>query len=425
VAEAARQVIRSAPANGLRVLVERATDVPLFTALLCVEAGSRYDPAGCHGLSSATAGTLLEGTRARSASELALAAESLGTELEVLASYETVTIAATGPAGCVGDVLRIMFEMAWAPRFGHLQTVLDRQRSEVAEELADPYQVCQRAFFQTIYGHHPRAHSPAGSPDGIAGVREAGVRAFHERHYSPERCTLAVVGDVVPEAVLELAGARPNGWRAGGRPAPRPISPRRPRAPRARFVKMDCRQVHLCVGHLGIARLDPRYEAAQILDAILGDSAGFGARLALRLRETEGLAYVVESDTTETAGLDPGLFRAYTATSAENVGAALFGIRDELRRIIDEPPSADEVAAAVAHLVGRRLVDCETMEGRAARLLRAERYGLALDGEGSYASRLASIGPADVHDAARSIIDPGAMSVVVVGPVLPTVSLRG
>jgi len=423
MAEATRAIARARLENGFRILSERSGSMPLFTALLCVEAGSRYDPPSRHGLSAATAGTLLEGAGSLSSTELALSVESLGAEIDVASGYETVTIATMGPVGCLDDILAIMFEIARAPRFSRLETVLDRQRSEIAEERDDPYQVCQRALFETIYGRHPRARSPSGDPDGIAAIRDADVRSFHEQRYVPDRCTLAIVGDIDPESAGGLAAARADDWHPGGRPLDDPLPPRRRKVASARLVRMACRQTHLCVGHLGIPLLDSRYEAFQVLDAILGDCAGFGARLAKRLRESEGLAYVVESDTTDTAGLDPGLFRAYTATSPESVGAALGGIREEFARVVDEAPSPKEVEAAVAYLVGRRLVENETIEGRAARLLQVERYGLGLDSDDSYASRLASIRPQDVHAAAESLIDLEGMSVVAVGPALPSLSI--
>ena len=423
MAQTTRAITRSRLWNGFRILTERVERAPLFAALLCVEAGSRYDPASRHGLSAATAGTLLEGAGLLSSAELALSVESLGAEIDVAAGYETVTIATSGPAGCLDDVLAIVLEIVRSPRFARLETVLDRQRSEIAEERDDPYHVCQRALFETIYGCHPRAHSPSGDLDGIAGICDADVRAFHERRYVPDRCTLAIVGDVDPESAGGLAATRVDDWRPGGRPSDDPLPPRRGNVARARLVRMACRQTHLCVGHLGIPLQDPRYEAFQILDAVLGDCAGFGARLAKRLRESEGLAYVVESDTTDTAGLDPGLFRAYTATSPESVAAALGGIREEIAKVAQEAPSSQEVEAAVAYLIGRRLVEDETIEGRAARLLRVERYGLGLDSDDSYADRLASIRPQDVHSAAKSLIDLEGMSVVAVGPSFPSFSI--
>jgi zinc protease len=179
---------------------------------------------------------------------------------------------------------------------------------------------------------------------------------------------------------------------------------------------VERRQIHLSIGNVGIARRDPDYYAVSVLDVILGDSAGFGSRLATRLREVEGLAYVVESDASGTAGRDPGIFWAYTATSPENVGAALDGILAELEAVRSSPPSPDEVSSAIAYLRGRQQLERETNEARAARLIAIERFGLGLAYEEAYPAIVGAVSPDHVLRAARRVIDLDRYSLVAVGP---------
>ena len=47
--------------NGLTVVTASARSAPVFTAMLVMEAGSRYDPEGGAGLAALVGGVLLEG----------------------------------------------------------------------------------------------------------------------------------------------------------------------------------------------------------------------------------------------------------------------------------------------------------------------------------------------------------------------------
>ncbi len=182
---------------------------------------------------------------------------------------------------------------------------------------------------------------------------------------------------------------------------------------------MDTQQVHVSIGNLSIARSDPAFYATSVMDVILGDSAGVGSRLATKLREEQGLAYVIESDASSSAGLEPGVFWAYTATSPGHFEQLVRGVMNELRLVREEPPSAEELESAIGYLTGRDLLDRETSETVAGRLVHAERHALGPDFDARYPSIIGSVSREDVLEAARRVIDPENCSFVTVGPVSP------
>jgi zinc protease len=58
-----------------------------------------------------------------------------------------------------------------------------------------------------------------GTEATLKGADAAGLKAFYERWYRPERATLVLVGDADPKLMEELIAARFGGWKASG-PAP-------------------------------------------------------------------------------------------------------------------------------------------------------------------------------------------------------------
>ncbi len=412
------RVNRAVLSNGLTVLALMGPGRGTFTAALALDAGSRHDPARKSGLAALTGSMLLEGNERAGPAAFAARLDSMGASLEVVTGYEMTTLILTALAESRSAALDALCDAVRAPLFDpeRLAWASDRQLTEVREDDEDPYAVCRREFFAAVFGSHPRGRPILGRPGTVAGLTREDVVGYHAGHIAPSRSILALVGDADPTEFVEAAARSFEEWSAASPPpegAPEPIPG--PRSVR-RWVEMARAQTHLAVGGPGIARTDGQYYAAGVMDVIFGDSAGFGSRLAARLREEEGLAYVVESDTCCTAGEEPGAFWVYTATSPGSVEAALASVLDEMERLRASPPSPEEMSRAVSYLLGRHRMALETNDSRAVRLVRIERFGLGLDYDLRYPSLIRSVRAADVLEVARRIVNPDACAVVTVGP---------
>jgi zinc protease len=413
-------VRRRALASGLRIAVAEAPFAPAFAALLSVEAGSRYDEEEDAGLAALTSGLTVERPGARGEA-LDRRVDALGVSLDAVAGYETSALVVTGLAARCAPALTLIRELACSPELAGstVEDAVDRQLTEIAEEEDDPYCVCRRALFEEVFPGHPRGRPVIGYERTVRDLTLRDVEGFHERHYRPTHAVLSVVGGLDAERTLDEASLAFEGWsvpasHTGDRPGPVASG-----GPGSRFVAMDRAQVHIAIGCAGIPRSDPAYHAVLVMDAILGDGAGFGSRLASRLREDAGLAYVVESDAASTSGLDTGVFWVYTATSPSRAEGAIAAVLDELHGIRREPPSADELASAKAYVRGREILGLETNEARAGRLVRIERYGLGRDYGERFAALVDAVSADDVLAAARRVIDLDRSATILVGPSAP------
>ena len=408
--------------NGLTVVTASARSAPVFTAMLVVEAGSRYDPEGSAGLAALVGGALLEGSTSRSASSLAVAVDSMGSALDAVTGYETTAVMASGLAAHCHESLRVLSEVATSPAFASAAVAesVRRQLAELADDEVQAYDVCRQGFIKTVFRGYRRRNPVGGLRETVSRLTVEDLEVFHRGNYRPGNAVLAIVGDLDTDELLDCAADSFGAWQGGGPlSAPPPPPPTRQRERRVEAFAMDTKQIHISIGNLGIARSDPLFYATSVMDVILGDSAGFGSRLATKLREEQGLAYVIESDAADSAGLEPGVFWAYTATSPEHFERLVRGVMSELRLMREEPPSADELESAIGYLTGRDLLDRETSEAVAGRLVHAERHALGLDSDARYPSIIASVSRDDVLAAARRVIDPENCTFVTVGPVTP------
>lgn len=404
--------------NGMVLMAARPGGSAVFTAMLVLEAGARYDPPGMSGLASLTGGLLAEGAGGLGTDEIAHAIDTLGSSLDIVTGYETTALIAAGLPEHCGASLGLLSEVARCPHLDERDVAegVRRQVADLADDDSQAHYVCRREFMRAVFRGHPRANPVDGTVPSLRALTARDARRFHGAAYRPDRAVLSVVGDADTEELLDLAASSFGDWDVYAEPPASPPAPVRQRDRRTSVVGMPSRQVHTSLGNLSLSRSDPLYYAATVLDAVLGDSAGFGSRLASRLREELGLAYVVESDATGTAGLEPGVFWAYAATSPANLEPLLEGLMKELRSIRSEPPSAEELESAAAYLIGRDRIEHETTDAVAGRLVHIERHGLGLDYDARYPEMISAVTRDDVLDAARLVIDTDLYSLAMVGP---------
>ncbi len=244
------------------------------------------------------------------------------------------------------------------------------------------------------------------------------MTAHHARHFAADNAFLVAVGDFDPRRLRALVRSHFGTWAALGEPAapgPRVVRSSRPRV---RRVAHPGEQVQVVLGHLGITRNHPDFDALAVLDHILGSGPGFTDRLNRILRDEMGLAYSVGGGITETADLAPGLFRVAVGTMPEEADRAVAAVVEQVRQMHAGAFSDDEVDRARRYLAGSWVFDYQTVEQRAERLLELERWGLGLDEPIQWPERIARVTPRQVRRAARAHLDPSALVRVEFGPIL-------
>jgi zinc protease len=406
--------------NGLRVVVLEDPSSPSFMAELLVPAGSRYEPEAKAGLGALLGRMLVEGTETRSALQIALGAEESGAKIETSAGYRFARAGIEALSADLEPALGLLADVVQRPVFpaDALEDRRKEQLSFLAQMQDDPRRVGQRWFSRLVYGAHPAHRTPLGTSDSVRRLSRGDLVEEYRRAFVPAAAVLTLAGDVGgPRRARELAERYFGAWPpapAAPRPDPRP--PRRQSVRRVKLVRKAKEQVHLFLGHLGIRRLDPDFEAAVVLDHVLGTGSGFTDRLSQRLRDRQGLAYTVQASLSGSAGVDPGVFLAYVGTAPENVGAALRGIREEVRRLQREPVSRRELAAVQRYILGQYPFGFQTNRDLVGYAQMCEQFGWGFDYHRRFLERIEAVGPQDVLRVARRCLDAEVFTVVAVGP---------
>lgn len=389
--------------NRLRVVVAPRRDVPLVTATLIVRAGPEADPAGRAGLASMVATLLTKGATRRGkaveATALVREAEALGGSLDGHSSWRASTLGMTVATPKVDAALGLLADVLRRPTLA--ATELERARAQALDglryALSNPDQVAAFAARKAWWGDS--AFGSVATPASLARLTRADVQAFHRTWYRPDLTVLVLAGDITPEAGTALARRHLGDWRAsaGAPPAPKRM-PASPIDAPVVFIDMPGAGqsgVRVAAPYVPLGAPDRR--VAQVASAVL--AGGYSARLNQEVRIKRGLSYGAAGDAEshETGGS----FAAAASTDNPNAAAVLDLLRGEIARVASEPPSAPELAARQATLVGafgRRL---ETTGGLAAQVAALVVQERPLDELARYVDEVLAVTPEQVRDFAQ------------------------
>ncbi|MEO8114842.1 MAG: pitrilysin family protein [Phenylobacterium sp.] len=401
-------------ANGLRVIVARSSDLPLVTADLTLKTGAWADPQGLSGAAGMTAGMLTEGTRTRSAQEIARQVEALGATLESGAGLESSSVTLNVMPDKLAAAMPIMADVVRNPAFKPEE--LERQRQLALDGLQvayqEPGQVAGFAAGPVVFAATPFGHVPGGTPAAIARIKPSDLARIHQAWFRPDNAILVLTGDITAERGFALAEQAFGDWARPAEPMPAApvVTPRA--APRAIAIDLPgTGQAAVTVVKPGIARSDPDYYTGIVANTVLG--GGYSARLNQEIRIKRGLSYGAGSSLS--ANRTTGAFRARAQTKNESAPQVYDLIVAEMKTLAAAPASAEELKARKSVLVGGYGRELATTGGLADILGNLALYGVPLDEITRYTGSVEAVSAAQVQAFAGQKLDPATASVIVAG----------
>src|SRR5262245_60354834 len=283
--------------NGIPVWVLPQHDLPTVAWTVALTGGASLQPPTRAGLGQISVSMMDEGTLTRSAGQIALASEAMGTGLSTHCGWDGAFVSIRCLSGFLEPSLDLMVDVLREPSFPepewqrlHGQT-LAALKSERDSADARAY----RALLSALYDeNHPYRHPLEGSEPIVASLTRNEAAEFHRRYLVPGRSAVVVSGDVDGESIVRLLEKRLGAWRG---PATEPPSiPTPERSPRPRILLLNrpgAAQAVVRIGHVGIARNDADFERVLLVNQVLGGQ--FTSRLNEKLREERGFTYGVRS----------------------------------------------------------------------------------------------------------------------------------
>jgi zinc protease len=401
--------------NGLTVVHVANPGVPLVSATLLVKAGADANPADRPGLAGFTAATLQDGTRNRSAPQLADDVAALGAELETRATANDSRVAIGSLKARFPAALDILADVVLNPAFADAE--IERQRKNrqgrLVQQHENPGATADVVASAALYGAvHPLGKSPLGTEAAIKATSKEDLQRFWRTHYRPDRAALVVAGDIDFDGLKRTVEARLGSWKAEAAApvtaAPAPVS-----TP-ARLVLVDkpgAPQTALRVVSFGPKATDPDLPPLTVANAVLGGN--FTSRINHTLREVKGYSYGVYSNFQPRR--DRGTFGIRGSVRTDVTGPALVDLFAEIEGVRAKPvPRAELENARNSQLLSLPGM-FDTNDVIVESLAGAWSTGRGLDYYAKLPAKLSKVDARTAHKLASKYVRPDELIVVAVG----------
>lgn len=299
-----------------------------------------------------TGSMLMRGTAERTRQEIQDALDRLkatggvsGGATRASASMETVKENLPEVLRLIGEVLR----QASFPE-GEFNTLKEERLAAIEQQRSDPRAIAVSTFAR--HGNtYPKGHVHYSSTfdERIAAIKSATleeVKGFHRDFYGASNGEVAISGDFEIDSIVEVLKEIFPDWNSPGAYT-RVENPYQEIAPANRAVETPDKANAFFIAGMPLAVSDshPDYPALVLGNYMLG--GGFlNSRLAVRIRQKEGLSYGVRAYLQASAKDKHGSFSTWAIAAPQNIEKVESAFREEVERALEDGFTPEEIAAA-------------------------------------------------------------------------------
>ncbi|MCP2599162.1 insulinase family protein [Candidatus Aminicenantes bacterium AC-335-B20] len=297
---------------------------PVINMFLFFKVGSLLDPEGKEGLSSITFRLMKSGgTKNFPPGKLEERLDFLGSSISVSSGTEFSMIRMWCLKKNFIETWKILMDIIVNPVFDEERFDMEKKREleSIRRRWDNPMRTGMILFTELIYGKDfPDARRT--TTESINRITLEDVKKFYYENIRDLELTIAIAGDFELENILRILKAGFKNWKGK--------TPEKLELPKAKLAakpgiylinKEDMTQAVICMGHLGINRLDPDNVEINVLNYIYG-TGGFNSRLMREVRSHKGLAYTTFGIVG--SGRNRGLFFNFCMTKKPNCGRGYF-----------------------------------------------------------------------------------------------------
>lgn len=398
--------------GGVNAWLVQEETIPFVALELRFKGGGSLDLPGKRGATNLMVGLLEEGAGDLDAREFAERAESLAASFDFDISDDAVSISARFLTENQDEALALLRDAITQPRFD--QAAIDRVKAQIVSgirsDAQDPDDLVGAAFDSMVFGDHPYGSSIEGTEESVASLTRDDLVSAYKGALARDRVYVGAAGDISAEGLAELMDKLLADLPETGLPQAPDIDVSTEAG--VTVVPFDVPQSVAIFGHEGIARDDPDFFAAFVLNEILG-GGGFEARLMEEVREKRGLTYGVYSYLVPKD--HAALYLGRVSSANDRIAEAIAVIRDEWSKMAENGVTQEELDGAKTYLTGAYPLRFDGNGPIANILVGMQMDGLPVDYVNTRNAQIEAITLEDIKRVAARILKPEALRFVVVG----------
>jgi zinc protease len=410
-ADAASKIEAITSPGGIKAWLVREASVPVIALDYAFTGGANADPAGKPGVANMVASLLDEGAGDMDARAFQELLEEKAIQLGFAANRDQFrgsmhTLSVNLEQGV--NLLRLALT---APRFDDepVTRIRDQLQAQLVRGTANPNEIANRRWWATAFPGHPYGQPSNGTPESLAAITVDDLKAYVRNVFARDTLTVAVVGDIDADAAGKLIDRAFGGLPEKAALAPVPATDMQGLGERI-VVNLDVPQTVISFGSPGLARHDPDFFAAYVVNHIYGGGS-MSSRLYREVREKRGLAYGIR---TSLIWMDyASIVSGGTATRSDRAAETLSLIDEETRRMAAEGPTQEELDKAKAYLKGSYALAFDTSGKIAGQLVQIQLDKLGIDYPERRSAMIDAVTLADAKRVAKRLLDTKTLTLVV------------
>ena len=397
--------------NGLVVVTETMPHVRSVSAGIWIRTGSRSETPELNGISHFIEHMLFKGTSRRSAEDIAREVDSVGGMVDAFTAKEMACFNTRVLDEHLDAVFDVLADMVLDPRFPADE--IERERSVILEEIRmvedNPEDLVHEMFSKNLWGRHPLGRPILGTSETVGSFDRGALNSAFRRWYAPNNIVVTAAGNIAHRRMLDLVAPRFADCKpfANGQAE---VSPA-PVAELASRSKHELEQVHICIGVPACSMTDSRRYAVSVLNNLLG--SGMSSRLFQNIREKQGLAYAIFSETNHYR--DAGMLTIYAGTSLETTERLINSVTAELRNLKKNGVTADELRRCKANLKGGTLLSLESTGSRMSDLARQFLYFGSYTSPENRIAAMEAVTAEEIQRLANEMFQPSRAAAAILG----------
>jgi zinc protease len=398
--------------GGVEAWLVEDSSIPFVAIEIWFNGGASLDAPGKRGAVYLMTGLLEEGAEDMDARAYAEAVEGLAASFEFDVFRDALTVSARMLSENRDEAADLLRAALVAPRFD--EDAVERVRGQVLSILEgdarDPDEIASRTFNAMAWGDHPYGSALEGTRESVSALTRDDLVEAHGAVLAKDRVVVGAAGDITAEELGALVDTILGDLPETGAPMPEIADYQLPSG--TTVVDFPSPQSVAVFGHQGIARDDPDFFPAFVLNQVLG-GGGFQTRLMREVRVERGLTYGIYSflGLSEYGQAIGGRF----SSSNDLVAEAIDVIHDQWSDLAQNGITAEELEAAQRFLTGAYPLRFDG-NGRIAGILAGmQADGMPVDYIATRNDRVNAVTVEDVQRVAARLLTPENLFFVVVG----------
>ncbi|MEZ4650897.1 MAG: pitrilysin family protein [Candidatus Eisenbacteria bacterium] len=416
------RVERTVLANGMEALfLPKKTRGETVNLRLSLHFGTLENLSGKAVVGDLTGSMLDRGTKTRTRQEIRDELDQLKASMRLNGGSTGAFASVEATRENLPQVLEIVADVLRNPSFDadEFRQMKEDRRVRAEERKTDP----RSAVWTTLARHldpypetDPRyTRTPDEDIAALEPITTGDLAAFHEAFYGANHAELAIVGDFDAKEIEAQVAGLFGDWSSSMPYEPivtefqdRPALVERIQIP-------DKESASMAAGlRVEMSDTDPQYPAATLGSFMLG--GGFlNSRLATRIRQEEGLSYSVFGWYRAPWQGNDGRFGAFAMYAPQNDQRLMDAFQDEMRKAVEVPFTAEEVAEAKSGWLQQRQVSRANDRDLAGQLTENAEADRTMKWAEEFEAKVAEVTPEEIAEVMSRIIVPSQISIVRAG----------